>query len=591
MAPRNFPAPQLKPSTRSKNKDAHPGQPVIDAKQPRRSKQEMEVVRAQQAREQEEEKTRLETNLKAVAQIEDELLQEDIQRRTSNHRSVGIAPFKPQLQADNGGNLKVLHSLTSEIPIELENPAGSNVRVDDEDEGSEGSQDEYRPPACEGHVESESDGESEAPVDSHTEETTTKNTGTRKGKKPKPGRKDVVAVRETVAEKGTPATAEATKLKRKADDSNENINKKSKKTNQPLSGLIVGWDRNPSGSRATASIASEVSQDIDESMVQYGGLVDDEENDEIERVAIRKDVPKDAGGKKTLPSLIKITDSKPTTQLTKKTIRNGARKWKLEHLPPGTDRGFTDQFIPLVKAKAGELEHPWAELNPSQVQELVDHVFGHDTYTVVAEDVWCGLIAYRLSNWRNIFGSTAASAVKAYIESNPENMFVRGAEDIAEFGCFQNELIMYTLAHAHFADFDDVPDAEKLERKPVGALILAIQAVEHAFKSWTTGAYVKITSPKGYFSADNYGDKIMKVAGKDRRTKHVNNRRATQYTPTINAFKDHHWNSILSAVRDILGENGNKRKRSKSASSRASSEFDMDEVEADKDYILLSDDD
>jgi hypothetical protein len=36
---------------------------------------------------------------------------------------------------------------------------------------------------------------------------------------------------------------------------------------------------------------------------------------------------------------------------------------------------------------------------------------------------------------------------------------------------------MYTLAHAHFADFDDVPAAEKLERKPVGALILAIQAV------------------------------------------------------------------------------------------------------------------
>jgi len=36
---------------------------------------------------------------------------------------------------------------------------------------------------------------------------------------------------------------------------------------------------------------------------------------------------------------------------------------------------------------------------------------------------------------------------------------------------------MYTLAHAHFADFDDVPAAEKLERKLVGALILAIQAV------------------------------------------------------------------------------------------------------------------
>ena len=97
MAPRNFPVPRLRPSTRSKNKDAHPGQPVIDAKQPRRSKQEMEEVRAKKAQDQEEEKNRLEKNLKTAAQIEDELLQEDIQRRTSNRQSQGIAPFKPPL--------------------------------------------------------------------------------------------------------------------------------------------------------------------------------------------------------------------------------------------------------------------------------------------------------------------------------------------------------------------------------------------------------------------------------------------------------------------------------------------------------------
>lgn len=36
---------------------------------------------------------------------------------------------------------------------------------------------------------------------------------------------------------------------------------------------------------------------------------------------------------------------------------------------------------------------------------------------------------------------------------------------------------MYTLAHAHFKDFDEVPEAAKLEVKPIGALILAIQAV------------------------------------------------------------------------------------------------------------------
>jgi len=44
-------------------------------------------------------------------------------------------------------------------------------------------------------------------------------------------------------------------------------------------------------------------------------------------------------------------------------------------------------------------------------------------------------------------------------------------------GRFQNSLIMYTLAHAHFAEFDDVPVVDKLKVKPIGALILAIQAV------------------------------------------------------------------------------------------------------------------
>jgi len=64
--------------------------------------------------------------------------------------------------------------------------------------------------------------------------------------------------------------------------------------------------------------------------------------------------------------------------------------------------------------------------------------------------------------------------------------------------------------------------------------------VEHAFKSWTTGAYVKITSLKGYFSANNFGDKIIKVMGKYGCVKHINNCHATQYVSTINASKNHH---------------------------------------------------
>ena len=108
-------------------------------------------------------------------------------------------------------------------------------------------------------------------------------------------------------------------------------------------------------------------------------------------------------------------------------------------------------------------------------------------------------------------------------------------------------------------------------------------------KSWTTGVYVKDSSLKGFFSGDNYGDKIMKVMGKDGRTKHVNNRQATQYVATIEAFEDRHWESILETVREFLNEGGKKRKRSKSMSSRASSEFE--EAEPENNYILISDED
>ena len=55
----------------------------------------MQEVRAREAQQAEEEKARLVNGLKTAAQIEDELLQEDVQRRTLNHQSQGITLFNP----------------------------------------------------------------------------------------------------------------------------------------------------------------------------------------------------------------------------------------------------------------------------------------------------------------------------------------------------------------------------------------------------------------------------------------------------------------------------------------------------------------
>lgn len=78
---------------------------------------------------------------------------------------------------------------------------------------------------------------------------------------------------------------------------------------------------------------------------------------------------------------------------TKKGARNGDLKWRLNHLPPGSDTAFTNDLVPLAKAKAGEQVHAWSELGVQEIQGLVDEVFGPGCHTVVANDVWCGLVS------------------------------------------------------------------------------------------------------------------------------------------------------------------------------------------------------
>jgi hypothetical protein len=80
--------------------------------------------------------------------------------------------------------------------------------------------------------------------------------------------------------------------------------KKTKKSKLPLepSGLLPGWDRDKSWSKTTPAAAKNaVVSPADDSMVQYGGILDDKEDDEIERVAVLKTIDSKGGvGKKSL---------------------------------------------------------------------------------------------------------------------------------------------------------------------------------------------------------------------------------------------------------------------------------------------------
>ena len=78
--------------------------------------------------------------------------------------------------------------------------------------------------------------------------------------------------------------------------------------------------------------------------------------------------------------------------MTKKEARGGDARWKLGHLPPGTDKKFTELVVPLAKIMAGTLP-PWAGLDYNQVQTVVDSVFGDGEIVVTDGDAWCGLVS------------------------------------------------------------------------------------------------------------------------------------------------------------------------------------------------------
>jgi hypothetical protein len=224
-------------------------------------------------------KARLVNGLKIAAQIEDEQLQEDVQRHISNHQSQGITPFNLHLRAmgsdvaaartghkhtecglssliigkqiltllgDNTahqsqgitsfnlhlqamgsdmaaaqtGHKRTECGLSSLIIgkqiLTLLGDDTAHDATNDEERSERSGAEFHPPPACGDGEDLVSDGESEAPDESE-KEATTKKPSSKKRKKPKPGRKNIIAVRETTAQKPAP-TSTKDRLKHKADD-------------------------------------------------------------------------------------------------------------------------------------------------------------------------------------------------------------------------------------------------------------------------------------------------------------------------------------------------------------------------------------
>jgi hypothetical protein len=75
----------------------------------------------------------------------------------------------------------------------------------------------------------------------------------------------------------------------RAEHAHQEMKKKFKASNSALTGLATGWeDKLKRRTSGTSSLAVSAS-DLEDSMVQYGGVIGDRETDDVERVEMALD--------------------------------------------------------------------------------------------------------------------------------------------------------------------------------------------------------------------------------------------------------------------------------------------------------------
>ncbi|OBZ69823.1 hypothetical protein A0H81_10299 [Grifola frondosa] len=249
-------------------------------------------------------------------------------------------------------------------------------------------------------------------------------------------------------------------------------------------------------------------------------------------------------------------------------------KFTNKDLPTDMRDAFTNILVPLAREHAGTLP-AWTSLTLTDIQALFDRVFPDIEYSVQENDVFYDLISYRVHDWRSSFAQAAIAAFDKQIKENQEDFKTR--EDVAAYvtyalgndpevknapflwkswgggikktGRFQSELILSTFT-AHLAALSAIPHEFRTSFDyPRGALILSILAVERALVFWRKGTLQIPTGQAGYFSADNWGDRVEIHSGHPKAIK-----KASKYLRVLDTFTTADWNNILDGAKKCYNE-------------------------------------
>jgi hypothetical protein len=114
--------------------------------------------------------------------------------------------------------------------------------------------------------------------------------------------------------------------------------------------------------------------------------------------------------------------------------------------------------------------------------------------------------------------------------------------------------------------------------------------VGRALGFFKSGTFEIDNSPTNYFSADNFGDQVLRVEvpGTRGKYKKVKDKRATAYVPSIESFDEKRWALIIDEAKDYVPKK--KSRAALQSTSRASSDV-IELGSEEEDIVVLSDDD
>ncbi|KAM6488993.1 hypothetical protein JOM56_015546 [Amanita muscaria] len=625
MPPKLQLMPGLRMTTRASNKDKHPGSILVGNPRRSSEEMNQLREEAAAQREAEEERltvaiknvAQIEDKLRGKdneLELERRRRREELRAEGNKSRigsSIVVAASGKENKSDGvSSNTSKKSQDASKRLQRAVTTNGKGKAVVDEEESSNVSNNwdpDYEKPASGSEADKSATGDNtdsevdEASDASETEAKKRKRSNSRK-KKVKQGREDVRAMRTNPPSNATSIAPLNNKRKAVPDGTGPETHKSKKRREDDTTGLDPEWadfiKKHGKRKQVTkqAEAATEHSQAAvagpvldEESCVRYGGFIGDNEDDTAEASAVGQAILKP---KKNLYPSIRIQNNAPNEPKTMKEARGGDERWKEKHLPEDSKQLFKEEVLPRIRQLLGALE-PWAILTHGHVQNVLDQVFGEGKYSAVNDKVFYGLAKMRIENWRNGFSKAAVEAVQKMINDNAEILatgaarkeFIAGyllkvpvggdgeydthayqwaewKEDGAEKKGFgENSLVLYTFANAHLAQIQAISeDVEK--EKPIGALLMSMQAVGRALEIWIDGDKSLRKPPA--FSYDNYGDTFAKIHGYPKKLRKI--RRATFFVATLKSLKEEIWKRIINLALENLDTKENVTQNSASNS-------------------------